>query len=494
MNLPLRTNRTRLEDVFYRRLTPDQCQTLHEASLEIMERIGMRFRDDEAVALLRKGGASVSDGDLVRIPQHLVEWAVRVAPRRITLYDQMAQPALQLGWRKTYYGPLSDCLFVRDRLTGERRHAVLNDLREAMQVCEALPNIDFVMSLILASDKPVHSADVHQVRVILEHTTKPIVFVAYSDKTAQYAVALAEAVAGGAEQLRLRPFLVNYINVTSPLRHNAESIRKLFLSADKGLPVIYRPALLTRGMTTPLTMAGFVALNNAGSLAGLVLAQLRREGTPFIREGGPAGTVDQRTYVPCYGRPEGRGFQADLGQIYDLPTFGLAGGSDSKLPEGQAIAEMAMTLTWEALSGNSLVHGIGTLEGALSSALELLPIGDEIIGWLRAAVQGLEISDETLALHVIEEVGFENGYMSTDHSVRHCRDDWIPSLLDPHRYEDWEQSGGRSLIDRARSKVTEILEEAPGPRSFPRDVVTKMDSIIAEADRYAASLARGTPN
>ena len=80
MNSPLRTNRTRLEDVFYRRLTPDQCQTLHEASLEIMERIGMRFRDDEAVALLRKGGASVSDGNLVRIPQHLVEWAVRVAP------------------------------------------------------------------------------------------------------------------------------------------------------------------------------------------------------------------------------------------------------------------------------------------------------------------------------------------------------------------------------------------------------------------------------
>ena len=492
MGSPIRVNYSGLDVARYQRLTLDQCQALHEASLEIMERIGLRFDDEEAVAMLKKAGAWVSDENVVHMPQRLVDWALGVAPKTVLLYDQTGSNPLKLGWRKSHYGPVTDTLFVCDRLTDHRRLATLQDLIECTQVCHALPNIDFLMSMFSVSDRPAHSVDVHQVRVLMEHSTKPVVFCNYSADTTRYVIALAQAIAGGPEHLRYRPFLVDYVNVSSPLVHNVDAIRRTFQSVDAGIPILYRPSLVTRGLTTPLTMASFVTLNNVGSLAGLVLTQLRREGAPFIREGGPAGTVDQRHMVGCYGRPEGRGFQADMGQLYNLPTFGLAGGSDSKLPDGQAVAEMALTLTLEALSGNSLVHGIAALEGAKAASIELLVIADEIIGWLRAAVQGLEISQETLALDVIEEVGLENLYVSTEHTLRHCRDDWRPALFDCRRYDSWQQAGELSLIDRAKARVADIVANSPGPRSFPPKVRARMDSIVLEADRRAGNSSRTT--
>lgn len=488
MNSLPRINYSALQGAFYRTLTIDQCQSLHDASLAIMERTGMRFLDDEAVSLLKKGGAAVSDGNLVRIPQHLVEWAIRTAPKQISLYDQTGRNSLCLGWHKTHYGPLTDCLYIRDRHNGARRPATLADLQEAIRICDALPNVDFLMSLILASDCPTDSADVHQARVMMEYGTKPLIFVTYRGGTTRYVIDLAEAMAGGADELRRRPFLVNYININSPLVHNVESLRKLFLSVNRGIPIIYRPSIVTRGFTTPLTLAAFVALNNVGSLGGLVLSQLRQEGTPFIREGCSGGTMDQWSLLGCYGRPEARGFQPDLGQIYNLPTFGLAGASDSKLPDGQAAAEMSLTLTLEALSGNSLVHGIGSLESGMCACLELLPVGDEIISWLRSALRGLEISEDTLALEVIAEVGLQNQYIATEHAARHCHDDWTPTLLDPHKYVAWEELGGLSLLDRAKAKVEAILKERHGPRVLTQQVIERMDSIVAEADRMAPSL------
>lgn len=485
MSQPPQVNTQSLDGARFQRMTPDQCQALHAAGLEIMERIGLRFDDEEALAMFKKAGAWISDGNVVHIPPRLVEWALGVAPRTILLYDQTGGNPLRLGWGTSYFGSITDAIFIYDVSEGQRRRATLADLVKAVQVCQALPNIDVLLSTFSVGDRPAGSADVHQVRALMEYSTKPIVFTNYSGKTTRYVIELAQALAGGAEQVRRYPFLVDYVNINSPLIHNVDAIRRTFQSVDAGIPMIYRPSLVTRGLTTPLTMASFITLNNVGSLGGLVLTQLRREGAPFIREGGPAGTVDQRTMVGCYGRPEGRGFQSELGQLYHLPTFGLAGGSDSKIPDGQAMIEMALSLTFEVLSGNSLVHSIGALEGGKSACIELLAVGDEIVGWLRAALPGLKISPETLAFEVVQEVGLRNLYMSTEHSARHCRDDWQPTLFDARRHEDWQPAGGLSLLDRAGRKVAEILKSAPPARPMPAQVVARMDDIVAEADARA---------
>jgi trimethylamine--corrinoid protein Co-methyltransferase len=136
----------------FSRLTPEQCRKMHNASLEILSRTGVRLYDQEAIDLLKKAGASVSEGNRVRILAGLVERAFSTVPKRVTLYDQNGQAAMFLEEGQCYYGTGSDCLHIVDHRTRERRDPVLQDVVEGARVCDALPNIDFVMSMFLPGD------------------------------------------------------------------------------------------------------------------------------------------------------------------------------------------------------------------------------------------------------------------------------------------------------------------------------------------------------
>ena len=299
----IRVNDSSFGGVQYGRVSPEQCEKLHNASLVILERTGVRLYDQEAVDLLKKAGAFVSVGNRVRIPAGLVEKAFSTVPKRVTLYDRHGQPALYLEGHRCYYGTGSDCLNIIDHLTNERRKAVLQDVVEGMTVCDALPHIDFVMSMFLPSDVDVMVSDRYQMEAMLNYTTKPIVYVTNELSGCVDAVEMAEAVVGGAEALGQRPLAACYINVTTGLRHNEEALQKLLFLANKGLPLLYIPVVVG-GMSAPVTTAGSMALINAGVLAGLVLSQLKREGAPFIAPGMGGSALDMRTMVDPYCSPD----------------------------------------------------------------------------------------------------------------------------------------------------------------------------------------------
>lgn len=466
-----------LHTPLYRRLTTAQLRALHDASLEILERVGMRFYSDEAVGLFRKGGAEIRDGNRVYIPAGRVEWALRAAPKHVILYNQRGEPAIRLSGRCAYYGPGSDLLYIIDHRTGQQRKPILRDVIEAVYLFETLPHFDFLMSYFLPSDVPIEKAETYQMRAMLEYSDKPIIHVNTDLAHAQMDIAMAEALAGGAEALRCRPFVANYINISAPLRHNHESVEKLLYFAEKGLPVIYRPSIVTRGLSTPITVAGFLALNNASQLAGLVLAQLTREGTPFIRCSHGGGTFDMRRMVGQHAAPEARGFNADLAHFYGLPSFGIGGLSGSKTVDQQAALEAALTLLEATLAGEQLIHDVGYLNNGLTGSLEQVVICHEIIGWIKAYLPGLEITKETLALDLIEEVGDAGEFIASEHTVRHCREDWYPELLDRGDYETWVAAGSQTLREKAKAKVDEILA-ACKPKEVPAGVRACWDEII----------------
>jgi len=185
----------RISDRGSGRLSPEQCQKLHNASLEILARTGVRLYHQEAVELLKKAGASVSEGNRVRIPSDLVEKAFSTVPKQITLHDRHGEPTLFLEDYRCYYGPGSDCLNIIDHRTGERRKPVLQDVVEAITVCDALPHIDFVMSMFLPSDVDAMVSDRLQMEVMLKTTTKPIVFVTNEFSGCVDALEMSEAVA-----------------------------------------------------------------------------------------------------------------------------------------------------------------------------------------------------------------------------------------------------------------------------------------------------------
>lgn len=480
----LQSNYTSYDTPRFRKLSDDQTERLHHASLEILDRTGVVLYEPAAVELLARKGVAAEAADegrgaRVRIPPGLVEWALNAAPKRAVICDRHGRRAMPLERNNVFFGPGSDCPNVIDVRDGVRRAGTLRDIEEAVRVCDALPNIDFLMSFCMASDVDQAVADRYQMRAMLMHSTKPILAVTLEFAGCVDVIHMAEAVAGGEEALRRNPLCAFYINVTHPLRHNAEALQKLLFLAGKGLPTTYTPVVL-RGVSGPVTPAGAIALANAGELAGLVLAQLQREGAPVILTGGVNDMLDMRTMVDAYADPNNRVMLVELAHRYGLPIFGLGGCSDAKLPDEQAAAEAAFSILLETLAGAQLVHDVGYLEGGLCNSLEQLVICDELIGYTKQFMRGLVIDAETLALDVIDEVGPFGDFLGTGHTRGHYKEDWYPQLFDRKPYAEWSRAGGQTLRERSREKALQILA-GYAAEPLPAEVQRRLDAIVDAA-------------
>jgi trimethylamine--corrinoid protein Co-methyltransferase len=471
------TNVNALTAPFYRGMTDDQCRQIHNASLEILERTGTQLYYQPALDLLKKAGCHV-DGNRVRISAHLVEWALRTALSRIMIYDRFGKPVMPLGDRISTFGTGSDCLNILDHHTGERRKAVLRDVVDGTRVADALPHIDFIMSMFLPNDVPV-AADVAQMEAMLTYSSKPICFVTYEWEGFPEIVKMLELVAGSSNQLRIHPTAMLYLNPTTAFRHNESALRKLMYSAEKHLPFVYLPDV-QRGLSCPVTYAGAMACANAGQLVGLLIAQLVSEGSPVILNAATPTTIDMKTMVMPYAEPEGRAFALEMNFYYNLPVFSTGGSSDSKLLDEQAIMEATLDLFWATLRGGNMIHDIGYMESGLMGSLELVVICDEIISWIKTSMHGLEINAETLALDVIHEHALNGDFLGTEHTLRHVREGWQPRLIDRRNYEQWIGNGGKSMRERAGAKIEEILSAEP-QEIVPPDIKRRLKIITEKA-------------
>ena len=473
---------------YFTRLTDEQCELLHDATLQVLERTGLLIEEPEALALLSKAGAEV-DGSRVRIPGRLIEWALDVAPREITMFDRTGEARLTLSGRSTYFGTGSDCMYCYDHRTNTRRRAVLQDVADAARVTDACENIDFVMSLFTPSDVTPQVMDRYQMASMLANTSKPIVYITMSEEHAHLdAVDMAAAAVGGPRSLEERPFIACYKNTLFPLVHNREAVQTLLDLAGKNLPCIYSP-VSTAGTVAPMTVAGSTVVVNAGVLAGLVMSQLKREGAPYISIGWAGEAMDMRTMVDVFSWPDHRGVYSSLLHWYRLPLWTLGGVTDSKLPDQQAAAEAALTLMADAVTGGHMNHNIGFMESAFTGSLTQVVLGNDICGWIKAFMAPLEISEETLALDVIDEVGPGGLFLKHRHTRNHARDRYQPALFDRSTYEDWERRGAKDTTTAAAELVDEILGEyEPAPLSS--SATAAIEEILTRAESRVSSESR----
>lgn len=466
-----------------------QCERIHLASLEILSRTGVRFFDPDAVERLHGHGAEIRDRNIVRFPASLVEWAIEAAPPRVVLHERGGTPAVRLEGRNVHFGTGSDCPKILDGRSGERRPFLIRDIEDGIRLCDALPGIDFVLSIGLASDVPVETSDVHQYRAMVGNTTKPIVFTAHSLQNCRTIVEMASAVAGGSDALRIAPTVAHFAEVDCPLKFAAETSRKLVFMAERGLPVIQGAGPMM-GATGPQTHAGVLAQANAEQLAGAVLLQVTRRGTPFI-SGIGAHPFDMRSGMLPYGAPElslNTAAAADLAHYYRVPTWGYAGCSDAKTVDQQAAVETTQSVLMSLWSGANLVHDVGYLESGLTSSFEMIVLADEVIAAGRALVKGVDITDEALALDVIDRVGHDGNYLEDEHTLRHHREIWYPSLLDRSGVDAWEAAGRPTLGDRLARRVARILDEHR-VSELPDDVRGALDALVDAADVRAPEAA-----
>ena len=465
----------------WERLTPAAAERIESASLKILERTGIDVPVPEALDLLRAAGAAV-DGSRVRIPERLVRRALETAPTAITLHDRLGAPAFRLADTMHVFGTGSDCLNIVDHRTGQHRRATTSDLVEGLAVAQALPNIDFVMSMFLPEDVDQTRADRMQAAEMLTRTSKPLVFVTYDVHGMIDALDMAALAAGGRAAFEERPQAGVYINVTRGLLLNEDSVRKLLVCAGRGVPALWIP-VSSGGTTAPVTMAGGLAINTAGVLAGLVIHQLARPGAPFVVPGMGGEALDLRTMVDPYACPDSRGTCASLAHRWGLPMFSYA-GSDSKIVDEQSAAEAALGMLTDALAGGHLIHDIGYLESGLTFSLVQLTICDEIAGWINALTRPVDLSDEAFALDLVDEVGVDGSFLEADHTINHYRDRWYPTLIDRRGRGTWTSAGSTTLAQRAAGRVEELLGR-DRPAILDPDVEKAVRAIVERADAAA---------
>ncbi len=462
-------------------LSDRQLQDLHLASLEVLRRTGIRFHHREALEMLKAAGAFVHDGNLVKFPAALVEEALASAPNRIVMCDRDGEPAVWLEGTKVWFGTGSDCLYFLDPETGEHRTFTQADVVAGYHLCDALPNIHFVMSIGIPADvDPAVAYDV-QMALMLEHTTKPIVFVTDNRASCQRAIDMAAAVAGGREALVEQQHILLYSEPSSPLQQSETAVDKLLLMSENRLPIVHSPAPLMGG-TGPITMASGLALALAEIQSSLVVHQLKNPGAPFVFGCG-LHHLDMRSAQICYGSPE---FQltkaaiAELGRWYGIPTWGYAGCTDAKTLDEQAAAETMLSVLMAKLSGANLIHDVGYVESGLTTSFEMIVLTDELVALADNLMKGIEINDETLMLDEIHTVGPGGHFMDTGQTLKRFHEFWYPGLLDRGRREQWLAEGGTTLGQRLNSRVREIVKEHR-PRLLDPGVKQELLDILAHA-------------
>lgn len=416
-------------------LTLEQIQQIHKATLEVLEKTGVDVYDDAALALLKQAGAYVT-GVRVLFPSDLVEWAISAAPESITIWSRDGAPTLQLSGRNVYFGPGPSCPNILDVFTGERRLVSRYDVENYARLCDALPNIDFIMSMGILAEE-AETSDVQEFAAMILNTKKPIVAWAWNEEGAQDILDIALSFRKGLDDLRQRPNYIFYCEPTAPLRHTGEAMRILLFTAELGLPLIYGAGPVG-GASSPVTIEGMIVCGNAEVLSGLVIAQLKRAGTPFIFGSG-TGPLDMVTMTVAYGAPEfilGQAALSELARYYGLPSWGFGGCSDSKLPDEQTAIQSTLWNLFSSLSGANLVHDVGFIESGLTGSMEALVMNDEIIGMVRRMLGGIGFSQEEFALDV-------------------------PGIADSITYENWVAKGKKSMGWRAREKAKELLNRSP---------------------------------
>lgn len=454
-----------------------QKEKIYHSALLILEQVGVEIKHEEARDLLRSAGAKF-EGDRAFFKPYILEEALSSAPEYINIYNRDGNLAMKLGGEDNFYGTGSDNPYVHDPFTEEKRSAKLEDVKNFSLLVEALPNIDFRMSMALPEDIPTDVVDIYQFQSMLLNGKKPIVFTSADHKNTETLIKMASAAAGGDEELAQKPFFIQYTEPTSPLTATEDALERLLLSARYEVPAIFISGAMM-GATVPTTVPGAAAVCLAEELAGVAISQQKNPGAPIIMGGG-GGAMDMKSTVLSYGATPGLLLDNTMIEVckhLDMPVFQKAGCSDSKIPDAQAALESTLWFTQMGNSEADLIHDVGYLESGKVSSMEMVVIGDEIAGQVRDINRGLQMDEERLALDAVKRVGPGGNYLTDSHTMEHFKELRMPDLMDRQTFEGWEEDGKKSLTERAREKAQEILQNYD-PDGMEESKVEQIGDIV----------------
>lgn len=470
-------------------LTQDQRRIIINAAFEILERTGNRVGSKEALELFRDAGCRIEplddEGMKVFFPQHLIEKCLALAPKRMILYDRKGEPALYCEGRNSYFSPTAACPKLWDPYTGERRAWTKADIGKSALLTDALPHMDAMFNHGSLADEYGFDCFVHEMHAMMVNTTKPIIYLSNDVPDTKAICEMAAVVAGGWDNLRRRPFILQYDEVLSPLKHKNHAIDKFMYLAGEGLPVRYG-AFTMSGASSPVTLPGATAQSLAEALVALIAVQLKRPGTPYMMAILP-GIMDLKYGVLASGGPEYHlfhGMYTECVHELGLPVMATAGISDSKVLDAQAGAESLFSYLCAALVGCHINIGAGSLESHLIGSFEHLVFCNENVAAVRRFMQGAPITNESLAMDVIQEVGDNLPnciFVDREHTMKtYQREQWQPQVWNRNNFQSWTNKGSKYAHQVCNERVQHILETHK-PEPLPDNVLSQLEEIAMAA-------------
>lgn len=458
-------------------LTNDDLKKIHDATLDVLEETGVRVNQEDALKLLKDAGATVDVKEsIVKIPRGLIEEVVKKAKRSVMLCGRNPKNDVKFGEGKVYVMTSSTGLRVLDMDTGEIRMSTKKDVADSARLADALDNIHIYSIMVDALDCPDEIMTLEEIGAMFNNTEKHIDTGAQSADITKDAIRMAAAVAGGFEELRKRPIIDFMQNPVSPLIHDRGDTEAILECAKHEVPLMILN-MAQAGGTSPVTVAGTLLINNAEVLSGMLIAMLSNPNVPLIYGTSSIVLNMSITPQPVLGLIESgliSSATAQLAKYYGFPCVIGAGFGEATCSSDERTWRLgivhAMLL---ALAKVDVLYGPGLIDEARTLSYEEMVIGNEVAGMILRGVEGVEVTEETLAKDIIHKVGPGGNFLSEKHTLEHLRKDFfIPEIFDRKKTKDF--------IEEAREKAKEILATHQ-PEPLDKSVREQLRQIIKEA-------------
>ena len=498
----------------YAILDPDAEEAIHQASMRILEEVGVDFRGDtEALALWREAGAEVA-GERVRIPPELAVAQLALAPDRFTQHARNPDRSVEIGGPNLVLAPVYGPPYVRD-LDGTRRRGTLEDLENFIKLAYRLPALNHSGGIICEpQDVPVPKRHLEIFRAHVRHSDKPFMGAVNAPERAMDCVEMARIVFGGADARETdngrantggtdaggtesvgadtggadageRTVLISLVNGNSPLVWDATMLGAMKVYARHHQALLVSPFIM-QGANTPVTTAGALAQLNAEAVAGMAFAQLVRPGTPVVY-GNTIATVSMQSGAPTYGTAETVILGLAITQLarrYSVPSRTAGMRTGSKTCDADAGAQSMIAMLSALLGGvHFVLHAAGFLESGLSASLAKMVMDADQLSHLLGLVKGLHIDDDTLALDAIRDVGPSGHFFGHRHTIEHYDSAFYrPMTAETGTWDQWVEEGRQDVEARAAAVAASLVDSFEPP-PLDEGVAQGLDEFIARRRR-----------
>lgn len=465
-------------------LDKSEEELIHASSIETLEKIGVLIRSPIVLRMLGDAGATIDEKSMVaKIPEEMVNEAIKKAPKSFVLYSRDGKHDLKLPVDSVpYIGSNGIGTYMTDLWTGEKRKTTRKDVADFAKLADALTGIDFFWSNVTAYDVPEKTHMVHALWASLQNCTKNYGTLTLSAEDAKAQIELGSLITGGREELRKRPIFHSLCCVVAPLSFEKGAVEGQVEFAKAGIPVISMSMSLG-GMSAPITVAGTITNANTENLASLVITQTANPGAPHIysSESTPANMT---TGNICYEAAEAPLIAAATGQMakrYGLPSYtgGWGANGDVDFP-GIPISFCELSsITMTMLAPSDIAAGAGGLEEAKGGSLEQLLIDSYLWENFKGFLRKFEISEKTIALDVVKEVGHGNSFLTHPHTAKNFKTELFFRDKDKSRFEATRST---AMVSEAKERVKKILSEHQA-EPIDKDIIQQGHEIIANLEK-----------